>query len=247
MKGQPNNTSKETVRRWYDHQQPLCSTLKLLRQFPAEVTAIVSDGLVYLAERRYQADQSHSIRRNIGRERVLSLYKSKNKRRFYDTVPSLHKAMNYHFVMPQSIQKSLSEDSLEMVMTVVDYFSLCNQREISPTLNQLQLITIFYVENGKDGVRRYLDAIAQSVVGINDGQRLNTTNQVKPISLKEVTDILLQPPSVSASGESLVPHKETAATGETTDEDGVEESSQQGKPASKFKHPQIGYRRSSSA
>jgi hypothetical protein len=142
-------------RRWYDNQPELSRSLHLSKVVPIDMLQIVGNGLVSLAE---QVGLSHDWmnRRSLGPEKVLGVHKSKNRRRHYDRVASLHKGMSYHFLMPQEKQWLMGRHLRHMLDTVHDYCETCFRYRERPSAEHVKALTQTYMEHGPEEVQRYL-------------------------------------------------------------------------------------------
>src|SRR5690606_18151945 len=104
-----------SYKRWYDRQPRLSQAVRLMMLFPDEVKSIISDGIMLLANREFQVSEQMNSFRTLGSEKILGLYKSKNKRREYDQNELLHKAMNYLYILSEKNQDFMAEHILQLV------------------------------------------------------------------------------------------------------------------------------------
>src|SRR5690242_14856760 len=97
-------TQQSTFKRWYDRQPKLSQAFKLIILLPDEVRSIISESLMLIANREFNANERENSFRTLGHDKILGLHKSKNKRREYDQNELLHKAMNYLYILSDDNQ-----------------------------------------------------------------------------------------------------------------------------------------------
>lgn len=143
-------------RRWYDRQPTLSQSVRLMILLPDEIKSIVSDGIMVLANREFRAQERLQSYRSLGDEKVMGLYKSKNKRREYDTNETLHKAMNYLYILSEDNQDIMADHILQLVGYIQKYLSTCRVFETDPSLEDVLRITQTYIEEGNAEVEQFL-------------------------------------------------------------------------------------------
>jgi hypothetical protein len=78
------STEKKPFKRWYDRHARLAQGVKLLILLPDEIKTIISEAMITLANREFDATEQESAFRTLGSEKIMGLHKSKNLMREYD-------------------------------------------------------------------------------------------------------------------------------------------------------------------
>ena len=148
-------------RRWYDARPILFHALELLESVPHEVCVIVAGEINHFAEAEYGAHRlmEQSELKNIGKEKVLALYRSKNRQRHLDQCAALHKLLNYLFVLPEKQQYSLATQILGVSAIVYDYCSTCRVFEREPQVDEIRRLSNLYFGSGIDGAKGALELL----------------------------------------------------------------------------------------
>jgi len=108
-------------RRWYDQRPQVSNTINLMVSFPPEIQTIIGEGIVYLADKEFLANEQMHALKSLGSEKTLGLYRSKSKKRDYDNNPLLHKIINYLYVLSEKNQDFMAKQVMELV--IQDYFN----------------------------------------------------------------------------------------------------------------------------
>lgn len=154
MKEKPKN-------RWYDKDPAILRSVNLLETFPVEMQTIVSEGVIVLAERECDAQELMSSLRSLGPETVLALFKSKNMRRAYDENQTMHKAMNYFFILSEENRRFMADRIHDMLDFVADYLRLCHDYQQTPSTENLSEVIGRYIESGSEEAERLLRSLEE--------------------------------------------------------------------------------------
>ncbi len=110
-------------RRWYD-QSPLCSScVELLVSLPEQSKPVVAQHMIDLAEEEFMAALSESVPKSLGQERVIGLYKSKNKYRQMDQEQTVHRAMNYFLILSDEDRLLMSRRMGSLYRLIYQYIT----------------------------------------------------------------------------------------------------------------------------
>lgn len=121
------DSSSPPYQRWYDKQQTVSKSVRLLETFPMEYQEVLGDTMIRLAEKHCQVGELLENLRKLGPEKVLSLFKAKSKGRGYDQNETVHKAMNYLYVLPEKERIFIATQVIEVVGYLFEYFSICRE------------------------------------------------------------------------------------------------------------------------
>lgn len=89
------------ISRWYDKDPKMIEVLKYVQKLTREEQDELAVTLIQLVNMLRQSRNEDEIPISIGKTRVLGLYKSSNKRRWYDKKSTLRSAMNIFSTLPQ--------------------------------------------------------------------------------------------------------------------------------------------------
>lgn len=146
----------ESFKRWYERQPKLSQAVKLLIILPDEVRTIIGEALMLLANREFEMSKYSEGSRSLGGDKVLGLYKSKNRRREYDQNETLHQAMNYLYILSDENQDFMAVHILKMLDYMQQYFATCREFNTEPSLEDVAALMQQYVIQGSVEVERFL-------------------------------------------------------------------------------------------
>lgn len=145
--------------RWYDKQPMVKQSVELLAAFPDEVLTIMAEGINSVIEREYRVQELLRSFKSLGQEKILALYKSKQKLRKLDQNPMMHKTVNYLFVVAEENKQQIARHVLELISTVHSYLLLMREAKQSPTLQHILEIRNTYVSHGIEAAKQQVKAI----------------------------------------------------------------------------------------
>jgi len=155
------SAEKPTFLRWYDRHTRLAQGVKLLILMPDEVKTIISEAMIALANREFDNLERENTIRTLGSEKVMGLHKSKNRRREYDVNETLHKAMNYLYMLSDEGQDFMSDHILNMVKYIHQYFGTCKEFQVNSEPETVAKVTDTYVNSGAPGVEKFLQQLRE--------------------------------------------------------------------------------------
>ena len=159
-------------KRFYDQDVNVSNAVEMFLLFPETLQEIIAEGLAQIAEIEYQANEALKDIRSLGTERVLALYKSKQKKRKYDQNPTVHKAMNYLMVISPENRHFLANRIIELMGYIQDYLKTCQMYTTSPEADKVQVLTDLYVQLGSDECRKFLTSVQTEFKRKLDGKPL---------------------------------------------------------------------------
>lgn len=149
--------------RWYDQDPTLSKSVHLIGTFPNEIQGIVAEAIMRLAERECNIKELLENLRSLGPDKVLGMYKSKNKRRKYDGNGTVHQALNYMFILSDSNRLFMAGKIIEIVNHIYDYLRICKTFRRLPDPGDIQAVVNAYLELGGVHATRLLHTIAQNL------------------------------------------------------------------------------------
>lgn len=150
--------------RFYDRDKSVCAAVNLTRQLPQDFQGLIADGINTVAVRDHQADEKLSHLKSLGAERILPLYKSKNKRRDYDTVPEFHTAMNYLRILEEDERRKVTDTIIDLAEFAHHYLETCRYTACIPDQKKIEQVRDTYLEMETAQAMQYLQAIRQEVL-----------------------------------------------------------------------------------
>lgn len=161
--------------RWYEQQPTVSKSVVLLEIFPGEFQVILGDTIIALAEKHCRAKELMANLRSLGPEKVLSIFKSKGKRRPFDQHQSTHQAMNYMYILPDPERIYIATEIIIVVGHVVEYFKVCLEEGLTVDLAAVSAMLNTYVLGEFKDVKSFL-------------AQYNATDEV-PIDTTQITAI----------------------------------------------------------
>jgi hypothetical protein len=174
--------------RWYEKQETLSSSVTLLKAFPADYQSILGDTTIKLAEKHYQADERLKNLRLLGPNAVLSMFKSKHKRRDYDKNETVHKAVNCLYVLSDDERLFIATKVIEVAGHFLEYFSICLETGQPVSKEVLQVLSTAFIQERLEDTAAHLSQFYPSMT-LPNGPTLKSIreriNQSKSRGYKE--------------------------------------------------------------
>lgn len=200
-------------KRFYDHDPKVAQAVQLLMIFPPEIKILLADSMSLIAEQEYAAGDLLKNLKSLGTDRVLSIYKSKQKRRDYDQCPHTHRAMNYLMILPPEQRILLAHKVIELMAYIQDYMQTCQQYGRPLQNNEMEGLTQTFVHLGGDQVQELLRRIRKDFsdtldkkasVGTRGSLTENATpNRPKPAPVANQTPSKDVPPREAQLSEAI--------------------------------------------
>lgn len=147
---------KGSQKRWYDHDTHVATAVDLVMKFPPEIQSIIFKGIYMLAEKEFRANELMNEFKTLGTEKVLAMYKSKEKKRIYDQDPNTHKAMNYLYLLSEQNRKLMAHHILSLMGVMQDYLKVCQNAKQAPKSGEVASLTDSYVDSGIQAAKSML-------------------------------------------------------------------------------------------
>lgn len=152
-----------SIKRFYDGEPNTKQTVDLMLKFPDEFQTVLANSMSMIAEGDFKADEILNDLKSLGTEKVLALYKSKQKKRAYDKNPSFHRAMNYMMVMTPQNRQAISGKVLNLMGHVQEYLQHCKDNNIPPTVTTVEKLAEVFVRDGGDYAKHFLNEVKAGV------------------------------------------------------------------------------------
>lgn len=150
--------------RFYDRDQSVCAAVNLTRQLPQDFQGLIAGGINTVAIRDHQADERMSHLKSLGAEKILPLYKSKNKRRDYDSVPEFHTAMNYLRILEENERRKVADTVLELVEFANHYLEKCRYTACIPDPKKIEQVRDSFLGMETAKALQYLETVRKEVL-----------------------------------------------------------------------------------
>ncbi len=148
-------------KRWYDRTPELSEASRVLMLLPDEITEIVCEAVVKMANREFQVKEKIKTFRSLGTDKVMALHKSKKKQRKYDDSQILHKTMNYLYILSHANQDYMAHHILKLMSYIQEYLSTVKTFNAEPSMDTIAEITQQYVERGSKDVEKFLTILKE--------------------------------------------------------------------------------------
>ncbi|HEY9685410.1 MAG TPA: hypothetical protein V6C52_00395 [Coleofasciculaceae cyanobacterium] len=145
--------------RFYEQEPVVAQAVGLMFLFPEPMQEIIALGLSQIASQECQAHEVMNNVKSLGSEHVLSLYKSKRKRRNYDQNQIIHQAINHLFVLSPENRVFVSHKVIELVGFIQEFLKATNTLPSNANLRTMNQMMEIYVGFGPDESRQFLDAL----------------------------------------------------------------------------------------
>jgi hypothetical protein len=159
--------------RFYDQDTNVSQAVELLLVLPQDMQSIIADGISLIAEQEFRANELMNELKSLGTEKVLAVYKSKQKKRAYDKNQAVHRAINYLMVLSENNRLWISKRIVGLMAYLQDYLKTCRLYSVQPTQQSVDQLTTVYVKFGPDEVKSYLKAVEAEF--ISQGRQKATT------------------------------------------------------------------------
>ena len=124
--------------RWYDQDPLLSRAFAAMQQLPLDVLLIMAK-LLLTTEEGVKLDQKRSSQlRSLGVDRTVGLIKSKQRNRWYDKDPLVHRAVNFIYVCNPSMRHILAEQLNSLINAYDLYLDTCQSKGKSVDLRDVE-------------------------------------------------------------------------------------------------------------
>ncbi len=150
--------SERPSKRWHDQYENINQAVKGMEALPPEYQTIVAQAINLIAENNLTAEEAV---RSIGKDKIMSLFKSKQKQRSYDKNTDFHKTMNYLHALAERERRTLGQLFLDLTAGTVKYVSNCRERGMDPQREVIEnMAQLFMHSNGSPhALDAYIDKI----------------------------------------------------------------------------------------
>lgn len=110
-------------RRWYDSIANLAMAVHVSRQLPPEIQGLIARNLNETIDQQRELRRTDNNAYSIGLTRMLGLYKSSNRQRWYDPHYHLHRAFTHMSGVPDELLSDFAERVLDVHEYVKAYLA----------------------------------------------------------------------------------------------------------------------------
>lgn len=154
--------------RFYDIEPSLGKAVGLLMVFPNEMQSLIAQGVSRIAEQEFKAKNLMQDLKSLGSDIVMSLHKSKQRKRGYDRNREVHETLNYLMILSPKQRYLISLKILGLLGTLQQYLKLCRLFSVSPPKAMVATLVETYVKNGEQEAQVYLKAIETELLRTNE-------------------------------------------------------------------------------
>jgi hypothetical protein len=145
--------------RFYEKTPIVKQAVDAMFLFPGDIQGVIARGFSLIAEKDCKAKEMMDNLKTLGTDKVLAMYKSKQKKRHYDQNPDTHQAMNYLMIMNPESQVFIASKVIEMMGFMQEYLQLCKTYAQSPERESIHAISDTYVHQGPKEARVFLSSL----------------------------------------------------------------------------------------
>lgn len=136
--------------RFYDQDPVVSQAVKLLLMLPSEIQTLAAECLSKIAETEYRMIEMLQETKSLGSDKIMALYKSKQKKREYDQNPAMHRALNYLMLLTAENRRMIAHRIVGLISHIQDYLKACQKFSIAPSYQQMGDVAIMYMHRGPD-------------------------------------------------------------------------------------------------
>jgi hypothetical protein len=148
----------EHQQRWYDQDIIIKRPLDTLERLPSNLNGTISERMCLLAENNYNANSRLKDSKQLGKDIVLALFKSKRRNRKTDTISGFYTLTNYFRVLPERHQKQIGQKTTDLLRLVLEYLRHSQLRQLPLNMGVVAQISDIFVAKGALSAMQFLNA-----------------------------------------------------------------------------------------
>lgn len=157
--------------------------------FPPDLQSVIADGISMLAEQTFKISDILKELKSLGTENVLAFYKSKQRKRDYDQIPAVHKAINDLMILTPENRIFLAHKILGLMAHLQEYLRACKRHASVPSVDTIRETILLYARYGAPEAAQHLRGM--EAVLVSQG------SQIRPMIRKPLTQSVSGPEIVS--------------------------------------------------
>lgn len=208
--------------RFYDQDPVVSKAANLVLNLPEEVRTLVAVCLISLSDRRFGALARMGNFKQLESDKVLSIFKAKEKKRTYDRNLAVHKAFNCLLVISETDRQTLSGQVIDMVEVVSAYQRFCALKGSPVNIRLIEALLTTYVKLGSMGANKLFNLVKAKVevAAAQGGHRQIQEQEARlldslPANEKEIATLLPEGGLELLSSLASVKHAEEATIAPT--------------------------------
>ncbi len=143
-------------RRWYDRDQKSSLAIETILKLPPEMQQIICKAVMQLAEKEIKDREDLENFRSVGMDKILSLYKAKERKREYDRNDQMHDTLNYLGLLSEENRCFVSQVVLDIMLLIQEYLKMCQENDLAVRRRDFEDLTAAYVRRGSSYARQLL-------------------------------------------------------------------------------------------
>jgi hypothetical protein len=149
--------------RWHDQRQEMAQAIHFLSSLPDDLQTIMGEVVIHITDKDFKVNDVLSTFKSLGHEKILGLNQSKKKRRNYDNNPTLHKAINCIYVLPDEQRIQVGYQLLKLINYVIQYFEAHKKANMPASADTLRSLAQAFAQGGAPEADRILTAIVKDL------------------------------------------------------------------------------------
>ena len=148
-------------KRFYDQDPLVSQAIHLLLLLPGEIQTLVAECTARIAESEYRANELMHNTKSLGSDKILALYKSKQKKREYDQNPLIHRALTYLMLLSEENRRLIASRIVGLISQINDYLRSCQASAMAPSIEHMRDIRSTYLKLGPEEASRKVKHIQE--------------------------------------------------------------------------------------
>jgi hypothetical protein len=147
--------------RWYDQEPELSALVQTMSHQSSEDQRLYCRMIIQVYTDWREAQYLAGNQLSIGPERHMALHKSKNKRRWYDEDPLIHRAFNYLYILDEETRYYLARQLNRTTQRIKEYRSLCMSYGRNSSTSEIRSLIQISMSQTEEATQQYLSRIFQ--------------------------------------------------------------------------------------
>lgn len=149
--------------RWHDQRQEMAQAIHFLSSLPDDLQTIMGEIVIHITDKEFKVNELLTTFKSLGHEKILGLNQSKKKRRNYDNNPTLHKAINCIYVLPDEQRVLVGNQLLKLIHYVIQYFEAHKKANMPASAASLKMLAQAFANGGAAEADRMLASIVKDL------------------------------------------------------------------------------------
>jgi len=156
--------------RFYQQDTIVKKAVEMLLVFPDDMQSVIAQGISHVTDQEFMTSRLNKHVQSLGAEKVMALFKSKQKKRDYDNNPQVHQMMNDLMILSPENRRFACEKMIELIGFITEYLQLCQAQPAAPKMETVENITETYVKMDKRACQEFMLALKKEFMNKLDNR-----------------------------------------------------------------------------